>query len=103
MKKVIKVNLGVVMALFAAFGLMSFKIYSGTSQMGWYEVLPESGGVQDIGAPIGPNLPEGDCQEDFEEEICAVFWPHAEDEIPGTLQEALLEIQGPAQLAKREE
>ncbi|GGH01459.1 hypothetical protein GCM10007415_41980 [Parapedobacter pyrenivorans] len=89
MKKVFKVNLGVVMALFAAFGLMSFKLSTNNAmQAGWYVVEPPDGlGQQAMGDFISVNPPdEGNCIADLETEICAAEWD-GNGTFPATLQQ----------------
>ncbi len=95
MKKVIKVNLGMVMALFAAFGLMSFNLYTniGSLQQGWYAV----DGNGDLDATPLPSPPDGtdNCEIDFPiGDICAVEWTE-EGPRPDNLTEYELEASSP--------
>lgn len=80
MKKVFKVNLGVVMALFAAFGLMSFRLIENTSAsnqtpMYWYTQQSPNNWVLESATPsLEPNEEcredEGDrCVKGFEDQI----------------------------------
>jgi len=86
MKKVIKVNLGVVMALFAAFGLMSFKLNSGKKlNDGWYPVVNDV--VQISSGPQGD--PGENCQTIIPDETCAIFWPESGSLPPEDKDEAL--------------
>lgn len=76
MKKVIKVNFGVVMAVCAAFGLMSFKaVVSFEKAQGpqWYAVgSPDFTGKQPINPIALPGQPTGTCEADLQTVICAV-------------------------------
>ena len=87
MKKVFKVNLGVVMAVFAAFGLMSFKMATRTVvQTGWYAL----GEPTSSGTPINEHIgatPGEDCLVIFQNDLCAVKWDDPNNEPPEYLEQ----------------
>ncbi len=78
MKKVFKVNLGVVMALFAAFGLMSFKVITnnGEQASNWYAVgEPTTEGRPISNEPMSPppSSSSQDCNTTIQTNVCAVL------------------------------
>ena len=76
MKKVFKVNFGVVMAVCAAFSLMSFKMANyGSEDEAWYAVNPTNGDIEQPALPSGPGDVDDDCIETLTTNICAVFLP----------------------------
>lgn len=107
MKTMIKKNAMALAALAIAagsFGVMSFGTGIGESQQnaGWYAVAPPSGGDQQIQNRIGDTLPPGDCQTDFNGEVCAVYWADELTAPPSTLS-AVMTADPTAEQAKHEE
>lgn len=71
MKKVIKINLAAVLALFMAFGLMSFELTTTKKmQNQWYPV--NANGSIDFSSPISSPDVITNCVTDLLAEVCAV-------------------------------
>lgn len=85
MKKVLKVNLVAVLALFLSVGMMSFKMVSKNNVVaGWYAV-DASGNLSPSTIPV----PDGtDCSTLIQEDICAVEWQSSAPR-PNTYAEVL--------------